>query len=170
MTVGAITSYSSVLQNQYFGCIISSANIQNLMLKYGIQITGDPELDIKALYAAMRLRASTIANTKAQQASADQPTDNTQNSNIQWATLMNQIGLSATGNLATDYAAFSNKISTMQLSATTPQEKANINQLQAQANIVFVQQDQSSKRTSQVQSTTASGAEIMASLNKLYLL
>lgn len=165
MTIGAISStniYSTALQYQYFGTDISDDKIKDLMRTYGIMTTGNAEFDIQSLYDAMSAAAS--GNLKnAQQPSAPEVTGTT--ANVPWADLMNQVGLSPMGDLDTDYNAFNQQIYLMQISATSPQEKANVAQLQAQAAIVFIDQSSGSSQKPQI-----SGADILAQLNKLYLM
>lgn len=182
MTIGAVSSissyyqYSSYEQYKYFGTTISEERLQYLMWEYGIQKTGDAYTDIKTLYQVMygSAAANVQENTPAKEVKHkqnSQPTEAAASTNVPWATLMNQVGLSATGDLATDYQAFSNRISLMQASATTPQQKADIGQLVAEAAIVFVQPE-STQAAPQTQTTyqpqKASGADIAAMLNRLY--
>lgn len=182
MTIGAVSSinsyyqYSSSVQYSYFGTTISEARLQQLMKDYGIQQTGDAYTDIKTLYQVMygSAAANVQENTPAKEVKHKQNPQSTEaaaSTNVPWATLMNQVGLSATGDLATDYQAFSNRISAMQAGATTPQQKADISQLVAEATVVFVQPE-STQAAPQTQTTyqmqKASGADITAMLNRLY--
>lgn len=182
MTIGAVSSvnsyyqYSSSVQYNYFSTTVSADRLQDLMKQYGIQQTGDPDADIRALYQVMYSTAAADVqyNTPAKEVKHkehSQPTEAAASTDVPWATLMNQVGLSATGDLATDYLAFSNKIAVMQASATTPQQKADISQLVAQATIVFVQPE-STQAAPQTQTSyqpqKASGADITAMLNRLY--
>lgn len=137
---------------------------------------------MQALYDAMYSEASSSATVEQSSPNqlplsdqGSQATDAQNASNVPWATLMGQVGLAATGNLATDYNTFSEKISAMQVSATSQQDKASIDQLEAEASIVFVQQDQpvtqgSSQVQDSSQSKSVTGADIKAQLNKLYFL
>lgn len=182
MTIGAVSSvnsyyqYSSSVQYNYFSTTVSAERLQDLMKQYGIQQTGNPDADIRALYQAIYGAAAADAqyNTPAKEVKhkeKPQATEAAVSTEVPWATLMNQVGLSATGDLDTDYTAFCNKIAVMQASATTPQQKADISQLVAQATIVFVQPEstQASPQTqTSYQPQKASGADITAMLNRLY--
>lgn len=185
MTIGAVSSinsfrYSTSVEYKYFGTTFSDQTLQDLMRQYGIIQTGDSDTDVKALYQAMY--SSAITQTTAAKASGkpqhakpeESQSSSAQNANnVPWATLMNQVGLSPTGDLATDLTAFNNKISQMMASATTQQEKANLYQLAAEASIVFVQPESASQSNISVQSSSLShsisGADIMARLNKLMM-
>lgn len=182
MTVGAITYYSPSTQYRYFDTTISDAQIQNLMKKYGISQTSDSDQDLNALYQAMYSDAKTSTSSsqtssvghnkhsqQIQAADAQNPV------NVQWATLMMQVGLYPTGDFDTDYNEFQNKIFAMQTSAVSQQEKASINQLIAEATIVFVSPSTSaSEMPSQTpnasHSQSVSGVDILAQLNKMYFL
>lgn len=166
MTIGAVslTNYSASLQSQYFGTTVSADRIKDLLNEYGIQTTGDASIDMQNLYEAMFSAASNSVKNTLQQNSQPEVIGNS--ANVPWAALMSQVGLSLTGDINTDYNAFMQKIFSLQLSATSPQDQANMAQLQAEADIVFVQ-----STTSQDQSSPqASGADILAQLNKMYLM
>lgn len=176
MSVNAIGSYSysSAVQYQYFGTTISDDQIKLLLQKYNIVQTGDSYVDLQALYGAMYSDAQSEATAELQANSnpqgASQATEAANSTNVPWASLMNQVGLTATGNLDEDYSNFNNKISSMQSSgALSQQDQATINQLVSEASIVFVQQN---NPTSQSQSTAQnpSGADIQALMNKMYFL
>lgn len=181
MTVGAISStytYSTSVQYQYFGTTVSNDRIQDLMKQYGIKQTGDEEYDVQALYEAMMSAASSEAqNTQSisnqGQVQQSQQTDAQNASNVPWADLMEQVGLSVTGNYDDDYDAFNSQIQTMKMSAVNPQQLASISQLEAQASVVFVKSDQSASQgasqSSQNSSVSVSGADILAMLNKMYV-
>lgn len=172
------TTYDTTEQYKYFKGVISNAQIKELMLKYGIVQTGDSVTDLRALYNAMYADAKeevigNIASTAPQQSQQTPPPQ--QQSEAPWTTLMSQIGLTATGNFSQDYGLFQNRIMTMQASAQTPQERANIAQLQSQASIVFIQQTNTQTSTSsgaiaQQNTPTPSGADITALVNKMYFL
>lgn len=192
MTVGAVSSttiYSNSLQYKYFHTVLSDAQVQDLLRNYGILPSGDADIDLDNLYNVMYAQASKDATEAAgsiastQQTQTPQNTQSTQttqsSTEVPWATLMSQVGLTATGDLDKDYASFNEKISLMSASATTPQDRANVAQLEAQANIVFVQPTQTAQASNSNQSNTqgamatatatATGADIVAMLNKLYL-
>jgi len=180
--------YSANIEYSYFGTDISGQNLQALMEKYGIQQTGDSETDLRALYNAMYADAAN--QTKGSQPSSrtnngqeaqnnSQATDAGNSTNVPWANLMNQVGLSAIGDLKTDYDAFANKIAAMQSSGgTSPENQATINQLIAEASIVFVQPDSSSQGSSSSApnpqphppSQSVSGADIQAQLNRMLVI
>lgn len=196
LSVNAISNYSYVYSTTYdtteqyklFKSVISNAQIDELCRKYGIVQTGDSATDLKALYQAMYKDAQTevIGSTASaaseqtqqqavQQTSQKQTLDSTQ---VPWGILMSQIGVAATGDFSTDYQAFQNRIMAMQLNAQTPQEKANISQLQAEASIVFIQPEATTTQvgpaaqhlTQPARQSTPSGADITAQLNKMYFL
>lgn len=188
MNIGAIGTnsisslYSTSTEYKYFGTTISSDRLQDLMERYGIIQTGDSETDLRALYQAMMgdavselKNAQTATNTRSKVGEPSQLTQAQNASNVPWATLMGQIGLSVTGDFATDYQAFNSKISVMNASATTPQDKASINQLVAQATVVFIQPSQSTAQASSLQpqgqnsQPQFTGADIQAQLNRLFL-
>lgn len=185
MVVGVVNpiQYSSIEQYKYFSASVSDARLQQLMVDYGVQVTGDADKDLQALYSAMYgvaeqdllygMSPSTSSVAQANQASQAQQ-QQPQSDNVPWATLMNLVGLYPTGDFQSDYVAFNNQIQVMQASATSPDQKAMIAQLQAQAQIVFVQPDQTSIQQGQqpaVQQSqpTASGADITAMLNQLFM-
>lgn len=170
MTVGAVTSYSTVNQYRYFDTSISDKQIQDLLKKYSITPTGDRDLDLRELRNAMYTDAKnqiTSAISNANQAQENQAVVAQTSTSVPWANLMTQVGLSVSGDFEKDYQAFSDKIFQMQMSATTPQDKANINQLVMEAAIVFVQPATSSAPSAGAPKT-ASGADILAALNKMY--
>lgn len=172
MTVGAVSSisYSSVIQYRYFDTTISDAQIKDLMAKYGITPSGNQDKDLKALYDAMYTDAqssATSALNNANQTQNNPEVTGKSASNAPWANLMTQIGLVATGDFDVDYQAFSNKIFEMKMSATTPQDKAMISQLVSQAEIVFVPPTTAFTQNPGAPKS-ASGADILAQLNKMY--
>ncbi|MFA7657937.1 MAG: hypothetical protein WCY19_00725 [Candidatus Gastranaerophilaceae bacterium] len=188
MTVGAVSlyqyssnyNYDTTDQYKFFNTVVSDERLQQLMERYGIIQTGDSYNDLHALYLAMYPEA--VADATAAQASsgskqaqpaqqASQAAAAQSSNNVPWANLMSQIGLSATGSFERDYNEFNQRISLMQINAFSPQDKAMVAQLQAQARVVFVQQSaqaQSSQAQTNSQPQQASGADIMAQLNKLY--
>lgn len=177
MSVGAINSsiYSSSTQYFYFGTSLSSARIQSLLKKYGITESDDSSTTLQELYDAIKLDAEATAQVMGTTPSDIQKTKQTQtNIEVPWANLMSQVGLNATGVLTTDQESFNQIISEMEFSATTPQQKASIDQIKAESYNIFIQ-DQSSEETSVIQSTasasmTITGADIQSQLNKLFLL
>lgn len=185
MVVGVVNpiQYSSIEQYRYFGASVSTERLKQLMGDYGIQVTGDADKDIQALYTAMYGVAqkdvlygmspstSSVGQTNQTDQQQSQPQQTT---NVPWAALMNLVGLYPTGNLSDDLDAFNNKIQQMSASATSASQKATIAQLQAEAQIVFVQPDQGPQQQGQQKSAqqgppTASGADITAMLNRLFM-
>lgn len=172
MSVSAIssiyTSYQSY-QNQFFGGTISESQFEYLLRKYGITTTGNAYKDVEALYNAMRAQAdtevagSTASSNQAQKSQKQQE----QTASIPWANLMSRVGLAATGELQDDYNLFTSKISSMQASAaSSPQDKAYIAQLSAEAQIVFTQPQVTLQETTKAQAV--SGSDIKAMLNRIY--
>ncbi len=161
-------SYFQKYQYKFFGETIPAEKFEFLMRKYGIKSSGDRYKDINALYQAMYSEANVevIGNIASVQQES-QAIDAGNSTNIPWANLMSRIGLTATGDLAIDYERFNAKISAMQSSAAaSQQQKALINELLAEAKIVFVQKSlitQNSKHSQQI-----TGADIQAQLNRLY--
>lgn len=174
MTIGAVSGnyYSVVAQYRYFDTGISDNQIQYLMQQYGISPSGDPDLDLEELYDAMYADAKTTVGknvSNAQQAYEDRMQAAQQTTtNVPWANLMTQAGLHVSGDYKKDYQAFNDKIFQMKISASTPQDKAMISQMISQAEIVFNQPKSESEPSAPVKS--ASGADILAMLNKMYFL
>lgn len=191
MTVGAVSlyqysgnyNYDTTTQYKYFGMAVSDDRLQQLMVRYGILQTGDSKKDLEALYQAMYPNATSQATKAAQSGQQPQKPQTPQaaettgtTASIPWSNLMGQVGLIATGELAIDIEAFKIKMNAMQVSATTPEQKASIGLLQAEAAIVFVQPSETTKTASAAVSqsqpptlTRASGADIQAQLNKLLM-
>ena len=185
MSVGSISAnplYTLSIQCRYFGTAISEDKIKDLMTQYGIKPSGNASYDVQALYDAMYTEASSDVkmaqasfNTQSSQSSqqSSQPEVVGSTADVPWANLMSQVGVPLTGTFEGDYNAFNQRINAMSIAATTQQEKASIDQLEAEASIVFVQPDQPSQASSQTDSKPqqqVSGADIIAQLNKMYLL
>jgi len=182
MIVGEVTSYASSTQYQYFGTTVSTDRIEALMSKYGIIQTGNKDKDMAELYSVMYAEAksevgssATAESARASGAQSNQPVAKKASSSVPWASLMSEVGLAATGKITTDYDAFSQKIDALQQGFAASQDQngaAFVSQLQAQASIVFVQ-NQSGASASMGAKTTpqsgVSGLDIVAQLNKLYL-
>lgn len=172
MTISAVNSYSysASLQYQYFGTSVSNNDIRELLDQYGISPTGDDANDLKTLYEAMYPSANSVATSqvneynKAQQKNKAGSVANA----VPWANLMEQAGLKVTGDLTTDYSVFQTKINAMKSSASSPQDKAIIYQLEAEATIVFSSAGQPVKET--IQSRDLTGADIQAELNKAFFM
>ena len=191
MTISAVSSlqysssynYDTNTQYKYFGFAVSDERLKQLMSQYGIIQTGNSQMDLDALYQAMYPNAVSEATTTAksnlipQQASQQNKTAETAGStaNLPWSDIMGQVGLAPTGDFVTDYTAFSDKLTTMQASATTQDQKASIGLLQAEAAIVFVQPNEPVKLASAAQSmqqqpqSQVTGADIQAQLNRMFL-
>lgn len=181
MSVNAISAYSSATQYKYFSAVVSTSQLQSLMEKYGIRTTGDQDKDLEALYQVMYSEAASEAaetlGSVATQPVNNQTVQDAASTQIPWANLMTQVGLSATGNLEDDYAAFNNQINAMKASGASSQsDRAYISLLMAQAGVVFVQDTSttqaaaSSARSAQPQAQSVSGVDIIAQLNKMYML
>lgn len=172
MTIGAVSAnyYSPTIQYRYFDTNISDEQINSLMQQYGISPTGNPDIDLEELYNAMYTSAQTTSSkavSNAQKAQEDKAQQAQQiTTNVPWANLMVQAGLSVSGDYQKDYQAFNDKIFQMKISATSPQDKAIISQLISQAEIVFNQPENKTESPSPIKS--ASGSDILAMLNKMY--
>jgi len=154
VTIGAVSGnlYTPVAQYRYFDTSIDDNQILSLMQQYGISQSGDTDLDLKELYEAMYSDAKTTVNknvSSAQQTQKDKEQQAQQTTtNVSWANLMNQAGLSVSGDFQKDYQTFNNKIFQMKLSATKPEDKAIISQMVSQAEIVFTQPANASSESS----------------------
>lgn len=187
MSINAITaissdySYFTKYQYQFFGTTISEIKFNDLLKKYGITPNiGNSYETVEALYNAMYAEAKAeaigaVSSTRAQSTPQSSQSLKAANStNAPWTFLMSRIGLSATGNLSADSAAFTSKISALQSSGATSQEQiAYINQLMSEASVVFVQTSstiaQSTPSSSaQTQRQSVTGADIKAQLNRMY--
>lgn len=180
MSVSAISSnfyYSPSVQYEYFGTTVSESRIQDLMRMYGIEQTGDSEYDMRALYnvmysfASSQLDALQAVYNRQQQVQESDETEAQDSASVPWAGLMGQVGLPVTGVYDTDYDAFNMQIFSMRMSAAgNPQQLASVAQLEAQASVVFVKQDQSASEGTSLPSTgSVSGYEILAALNQMYI-
>jgi len=167
MTVGAVSGtyfYTTDYQTQFFSSSISTGRLNDLMKQYGVLQTGDQNTDLKALFTAM-YNYSSQSISAANKASNAQATQPQQAATIEWAPLMQQIGLTATGNLENDYAAFMVQINLLEGAAQTPEAKANLAKIEQQAPSVFVQAQGSTPSAKQV-----SGVDIMAAMNRAFML
>lgn len=186
MYVGALNSYSSAVQYKYFAATISASRLDDLLRRYGIQKTGDEDKDLDNLHQVMSdvaikelAQAQGMPSEPQKAQKPDQATQSAASTEVPWASLMSQVGLFASGNLDTDYISFMNQVSLMKVSAgASSQDKANIEQLMAQASVVFVAQNQPAQvnqpTTSSTDNSSApqqiSGVDILARLNKMYML
>lgn len=172
MSIGAVSAnyYTPTIQYRYFDTTISDEQIQSLMLQYGITATGNADIDLEELYDAMYASVNSTAakNVSNAQKAQDEQTQQAQqpSTNVPWANLMVQAGLSVSGDYKKDYQIFNDKIFQMKISATKPEDKAIISQLISQAEIVFNQPENKTDSPSPIKS--ASGSEILAMLNKMY--
>lgn len=160
MIVGAINkvySYTTSYQSQFFSSAISNDQLNTLMQQFGVLQTGDQYTDLQALYQAMYNYYSMYGtpNTQPQQQMQNQ-------NNIPWAPLMQQVNLPTTGNLNTDYAAFKDKITSLQ---ANPSSGINIGELEQEASTAFVQ-----PKEPQAAQPQLSGSDIIAQLNKAFIL
>lgn len=194
MTVGTVSlykysgeyNYDTTNQYRFFGTLIPSDRLNDLMVKYHILQTGDSYKDLHNLYLAIKNKAAidssaaakTGSNRNVQNIQQTAQENQIQAANlIPWATLMGQVGLIASGDLAIDYGAFKTRLYTMQISAKDNAQKANIGLLMAQAEIVFVDNTQQTAKAASSQAkipqsapkVQTSGADIQAAINKLYL-
>ena len=167
MTVGTATpinSYSSINQAQFFTGTVSNDRLSALMKEYGVQPTGNEYNDLQSLYKAMYNYFSQYGTPSASNLSS-QPSQAQQAANAPWAPLMKQVGLSATGDLKSDYAAFLAKVSALQgNTSATQSEKTSLQDTEKAATYAFVQPSQM-----QAQAPQLSGADIVAQLNKAFL-
>lgn len=163
MTVGAVnsvTSYSSFYQAQFFAGTVSSDRLKDLMKEYGVQTTGNEYNDLQSLYQAMYRYFSQYGVPSA----SEQPSQAQQAATAPWAPLMTQVGLTATGDLNADYATFTDRINYLQGNPSSSEsEKASLQEAENAAPSVFVQQ-------SPTQNAGLSGADIVAQLNRAFLI
>lgn len=137
----------------------------------GLQSTGNAQKDIAAIQAAKASqgsnsaqnvddanKASTLMSSQAQPSSSAQPP---------WASLMQQLGLSLTGSKEGDFSAIATKLSSLQASAKTDSEKANVAALQAQFQAYASQADSSAQSSSST--PFAAEQNQIAQLNKFFL-
>jgi len=186
MSISAVSSCSSTVMYSYFKSAISTSQLETLLKKYGLKSTGDTEQDMKALYQVMSQSAVkevvgvevTEKVEKKENKQSVEGAASTENQ-IPWANLMSQVGLFTSGDLNTDYISFMNQVSLMKASAgASTQQKANIEQLMAQAGVVFAQQNQPMQANQSTASSSddsaskqqSSGADILAKLNKMRML
>lgn len=157
-----LTSLNSVLYS-YFGNTVSTDKFDSLLRRYGIIPSGVVDHDVQALYNAMHGSAANKINSTLSQ---NKPVDESSNMRtVPWADVMGQIGLVASGEIGEDQSRFYSKISEMRQSgASSAAQQAYLNQLLAQAGIVFVESPVQEK--SQMQ--TANGAQIAALMNKQF--
>ncbi|HNW26586.1 MAG TPA: hypothetical protein PLG15_06615 [Candidatus Gastranaerophilaceae bacterium] len=130
MTVGAVNGvyqYTYDYVNQYFNVNVSNARINELMQEFGILPTGNQEEDLRALFNAMY-------NYYSQQA----PVQNNPNTPVPWAPLMQKVGLTPTGDLATDHSAFMVRIDQLQGIAKNGSQEDTTEELVNQSYNVFI--------------------------------
>lgn len=178
MTIGAVSSiYTPSVQYQYFGTSISPDRIQELMRRYGIMPSGNADHDLQALYQAMYSTAS--SDVKATENAGFQPPQKQpplpevigNTALVPWANLMSQVGIPLTGTYEGDYNAFTQKINAMSLSATDQQQIASVDQLKAEAGLVFVKPTQPNlpKEPQKSAQHEITGADIIAQLNRMFI-
>lgn len=170
MTVSAVNGiyqYTNTYQSQFFSSAISANSLNQLMQEYGVIQTGDEFSDIQALYDSMYGYYSNEINTQnAQQANSSSQAEGQNASSAGWASVMQEVGLTATGKLDDDYAKFTAQIQSLEESASNQQDKDEIEAFAGQATSYFVENNTS---TAHSQSTTASGSDIIAAMNKTYV-
>lgn len=161
MTVGAVLGVNNydndAYQYQIFGTVVSTERLQYLMELYGVIQTGDEYYDLRRLQEAMVSYYTKFGTFDVNQGS------NKQSQEIPWADLMSQIGLTATGDKANDYALFMMTVSVMSDNAT-PEEKVALAGLVYQSQYVFAQPEV------QQNSTEVSASDILAVVNRAFML
>lgn len=181
---GVNTTYSAALQYKYFFAVISEDQLEVLLRRYGITPTGDKDKDMEALYQAMRavatsdlIKMQAASQLRDEVTSAPKTGEQQKTNAIPWGDLMTQVGLSTTGDLNNDYSLFLARINAMQNSASTsPENRAYIDMLMAQASVVFVQPESTAKQNeasvspSKNNSQSISGADLVAQINRMYML
>ncbi|MBP7212129.1 hypothetical protein KBA27_04770 [bacterium] len=135
--INGVYQYSNIYQDLYFGTSISASQLDDLMRKFGIVQTGNEKDDLSALYEAMysyyesELTSKQVSNAQQKQQEM---------SNVQWASVMKEVGLTATGDITTDYEAFLAQIKALEDAATSQEDKAEIQAFASQAQSYFVGQ------------------------------
>jgi hypothetical protein len=156
--VNGVYQYSTTYQMQIFGNSISNDDLNDLMSQFGISQTGDEYLDISELYDAMYAFYQTQQNSQ-----INSQAQNGENAtNVPWADVMKEVGLSATGNLDDDYSNFTKTISSIEDSTKNEQDKAEVAAFAQTAQSYFVQNNSS-------ETQMASSSDIIAEMNKSFL-
>ena len=161
MTITAINGiydYGATYQRQFFGSTISAKKLNELMEEYGIHQTGNAYTDIKELYKAMYGDYSQQATAIAAQQAAQQP-----EMRFPWEGVMAKIGLAATGDYATDKAAFDSALRQLTQIAQGDQQ-AYLAQLQHEGKAAF-----SAAVPDAPQQQAVSGYDIMAQVNRAFI-
>jgi len=129
-TVNGVYSYSSSSLYSYLGRVpTNSRALKEAFDEYGIRITGSTD-DLTKLKNAMYQEYS----AQVQQQINNQ---NEQKAQVPWAGLLAQIGIQATGEYETDYAAFENAIQLLSQSAVDGQAMAYFAGLRSEAKLAF---------------------------------
>ena len=129
-TVNGVYSYTNSSLYTYLGMVPANAReLKEAFDEYGIRITGSTD-DLKKLKNAMYQEYS----AQVQQQINNQ---NEQKSQIPWAGLLAQIGIQATGDYDTDYAAFDNAIQLLSQGAIDGQAMAYFAGLRSEAKLAF---------------------------------
>jgi len=176
MSIGAVSSinrYSRAYESALFGTTVSNQRLDELMQEYGIIQTGDSYVDLLELYNAMYKAAQTTVTAAATKRQTGRPPEpiTTNTIAVPWQSLMVQVGLETTGDVAVDYAAFNRQIFFMQGAVRSKQDEADIAALFAQANISFNQQTQQMGITGSgaTKLPSISGADIVAQMNRMFM-
>ena len=160
------TSKLNAVLNRYFGGTISADKFDTLLRYYGITETGVIEDDVKALYDAINASATGMVTADiamqqdkmAQQAAQNKP-------QIPWENLMKEIGLVASGDLSADKTKFDNQIQNLQQYIEDEDDITFINDLLAQAGIVFVSVENNPYKK---QAVSASASDILSLINQQF--
>lgn len=155
-SINGVYQYTDMYQAQFLPSGITNDQLNILMKRYNIPQTGDDYTDLKALYTAMYQDIERNGEMQGVQTSAQKE------EMIPWASLMSQIGLSATGDYSKDYSNFLNTLTRLQSEAKTPAEKSRLNLVEKMAQFAFVQQQNPVNTVMQL-----TGAQIVAEMNRV---
>lgn len=169
--VNGVYQYTQSYQSQFFGSAVSTDRLNQLMKEYGIQQTGDQHKDIENLYEAMYGYYSQQSQGVQQFNQQDNQTQSTQNAtSVPWASVMEEVGLTPTGDLEKDYATFNAKIQELEGSVQSDEDKSKIDAFATEAQSVFTQTNNNTQPTDTRTSAqnAISGAELLAKLNQAF--
>ena len=160
------TSQLNTVLTRYFGDSISANKFDTLLRYYGITETGVIEDDVRALYEAIKAAATGMVtadiavqqNKMAQQARRNKP-------QIPWENLMKKIGLETSGDLRTDKTRFDNQIRNLQQYIEDDDDVKFINDLLAQAGMVFVSMENNPYKK---QAGSTSANDVLSLINKQF--
>lgn len=163
--VGGVYSYTNFsYQYQLFSSAVSSDKLNDLMRQYGVIQTGDELSDLQALYAAMY---SNIQTNAASAVNSSNQIEGTDAENVPWADVMKSVGLYPTGTMEDDYYAFTNRIDELEASQSSS-DNATLEEIRSEGESLFAQA--SGQTTNSTPTTQMSGADIIAQLNKAFIL